>query len=1256
VERALDIELLLAALSGRQGIPTAEELQELMANVEVQLFLRSAQIPQPLLDAAWYLHAVASVNQARQRYTAARQRQAFQVSAHIFDLALNQDGLPRINRLSYGFAAAIGYRRGGLDPNATAVFNRLRADISTGPRLLDHIGTLALEAGLAFLGFETRTLFAWLATWRRQLADLARTSELTDLTTTAFGTTHMVVLGADDLLQYFARGDTGRLARGRARLTTAATGQAGPGDLNARWVAAHLLALSGEAQAGSLWNPAVLPPDVPRLVREAFTIGSPPVLALWEPQRDLLTADRSPFDPGVRRMVLAVPTSGGKTLIAQMLAVEYLERVGRSVCYVAPTRSLCREVRRAMTSRARVLQRETGPELPDFPGAIGLTAFFAQGEPADVEVMTPERLAHMLRHDPVGVMERFGMFIFDEAQHLKETGRGFTLEAVIAMLDYLSRETDHEIVLISAAMGNAGAIAHWLSPDGQALRYESQWRGPRRLHAAFTTKPHWDQTRAEHLPRGRDWPYRLITPLSGLIRLRMADGRTPTLNVTETDWLLARKSKTDTLRQSGLKRDGTRSTKQYVIASEMIAELGHAGSVLVVASTRDQAQDLAEGLASTLSEDTAFAPLVDFVRLQLGDAHPLVAVLPHGVGFHHAGLPIEVLEALEQAVRDDSLPYLTCTSTLTDGVNLPVRTVIIYDQTYQGQNEDARLRGARLVNAMGRAGRAGKETEGWIVLVRAAEPTEADFRDLNPDAGTLAVTSVLATDTVLDEFAALEMAMRDDADAVFRTPDPAVRDFISFVWLMLATEEGRGTDPASVDLPSVVDSTLAAQSPRARAACLQVARGVHAAYLRSAPEARRRWPRTGTSVGSARLIDQLADRLVSEIIRQYLDGDLGELGTPAAAVTQIAQAIPALLALPEAPAWRFRVSSRGADLRVDPVELLTNWLAGTSLPALAEAHLAAAPDPAWRIEQMVDAVTEQFEHYLAWTVGALAELINTRLADSGLDERLCPDLGSYIRYGVDDPKALALMTSGIRSRRLANAIAADLPADLEPLGGQLRPEVARMGVAGWRTRYGASAAEVLDLLDFTRVRNRSLLRTLLETGRVTVELTAPGTDPGTWTGTLVLEPARDEPEPAPLAVYAGQQKIVTVAAQDQADLSSILDTGLAIMVEIDNQDSSAALSITLPLAEAAELSRVANRAAGRPYARELRFQAGPVFRSPYRSSAARQASRTRSRSNDIRGLRPSCLASIATTWMWSAACRTAIHRTPKSIRLTPSSS
>jgi hypothetical protein len=162
------------------------------------------------------------------------------------------------------------------------------------------------------------------------------------------------------------------------------------------------------------------------------------------------------------------------------------------------------------------------------------------------------------------------------------------------------------------------------------------------------------------------------------------------------------------------------------------------------------------------------------------------------------------------------------------------------------------------------------------------------------------------------------------------------------------------------------------------------------------------------------------------------------------------------------------------------------------------------------------------------------------------------------------------MTSGIRSRRLAHAIAADLPADLEPAREQLRVQIARMGVAGWRARYDASAAEVLDLLDFTRVRNRSLLRTLLETGNVTVDLPAIAAGLPAWGGPLTLEPARNQLHPAPLAVYAGDQHIVTVQAQDHADLSAILDTGLAITVEIDDRARRPALSISLPLPDAAD--------------------------------------------------------------------------------------
>jgi hypothetical protein len=175
------------------------------------------------------------------------------------------------------------------------------------------------------------------------------------------------------------------------------------------------------------------------------------------------------------------------------------------------------------------------------------------------------------------------------------------------------------------------------------------------------------------------------------------------------------------------------------------------------------------------------------------------------------------------------------------------RTVIVYDQA-AGQDQEVLLRGARLVNAMGRAGRAGKETEGWIVLVRAAQPTEQDFRDLNPDAEELAVTSAL--DTALEEFAALEQALRDDQDAVFTAAAGLAADFVSFVWLILTINEEAGADTSQINVTTIVDTTLAAaQSPQTRAVLLRVAQAVHVSYQRK--------PGNSAPLGPHRNLDRL---------------------------------------------------------------------------------------------------------------------------------------------------------------------------------------------------------------------------------------------------------------------------------------------------------------------------------------------------------------------------------------------------------------
>lgn len=65
------------------------------------------------------------------RRTPRRRERAFRISAHILELAIRTTN-PASERLELVFGAELGYRRGGLDPNATAVFAQA-APFSSSP-------------------------------------------------------------------------------------------------------------------------------------------------------------------------------------------------------------------------------------------------------------------------------------------------------------------------------------------------------------------------------------------------------------------------------------------------------------------------------------------------------------------------------------------------------------------------------------------------------------------------------------------------------------------------------------------------------------------------------------------------------------------------------------------------------------------------------------------------------------------------------------------------------------------------------------------------------------------------------------------------------------------------------------------------------------------------------------------------------------------------------------------------------------------
>ncbi|KAG7238373.1 hypothetical protein INR49_030880 [Caranx melampygus] len=120
----------------------------------------------------------------------------------------------------------------------------------------------------------------------------------------------------------------------------------------------------------------------------------------------------------------------------------------------------------------------------------------------------------------------------------------------------------------------------------------------------------------------------------------------------------------------------------------------------------------------------------------------LQRAVPWGVAFHHAGLTFDERDVLEGAFRQGMVRVLAATSTLSSGVNLPARRVIIRTPTFNGHLLDP----LTYKQMAGRAGRKGVDT------------TEERYCPTQLGAATL--SSSLSPPEALGIFADLQRAMK----------------------------------------------------------------------------------------------------------------------------------------------------------------------------------------------------------------------------------------------------------------------------------------------------------------------------------------------------------------------------------------------------------------------------------------------------------------------------------------------------------------
>jgi hypothetical protein len=1145
VDRSLRLDLLELALGETRNLPSAEELAEALALAEAELFREQVGVSDDLLRTGWYLHSVGAALESLQLYGTARQRAAFQVSGHIFDLALADPAHDEIDRLRLTFASQVANLRGGLNPNAIAAY-RWRTANGAAPDISFGEPAMSLALGTAILASDTPWLFPTLQRLRNTSAQAREAWEI-NLAETAFASSNGVVDGAWSLILYLVYGDSANRERARDAFRQAASVGRGPDDLDARWVAFHLWQIAADLGQSSPW--AILPPDTSPTVTRAFTMARPPVLSLWPPQLDVLDREREPYalDPNVRRLVFSLPTSAGKTLLAQLLVADHLARTGTGVCFVAPTRSLCREIEASLRQRLRLLATASEVTFSD--------ELFEEGgeDLAAVEVMTPERLAYSIRVDPSGTLARFGMFVIDEAHSVGERSRGWILEASLSFLHWSTTNTHHRIVAMSAALGNRATVAAWLDPAGLGFHYDSEWRGPRRVHSIFTTEKVDESATVLPQPTRRS-PRRTRYDLRGVLHLRpTSTGRIFELRTQQPIGQLV-------VRPPGT-RDPGLSTPFYRTIAPIAEILGRSGPVLVISPTKPEARSLAAEIARRSHHD---GPpwLVALAEARLGANHPLVACLRRGVAYHHASLPRDVLLGIEQSVGTEEIHFVVATTTLTEGVNLPVRTVIIASQgTYgaDGTYEEF-ITGARLLNAIGRAGRAGKESEGWIVLARNAAYQARDFERLTPGEAEMQVVSSLATTTALDELALLEAEIAANADVALTRAGPVVESFISHIWLLASIAEDSGL-VIEQGIEEFLESTLAWRQLQdsARVRWRRIARSAASEYARHSSEERHRWSRSGISLPSAAAIE----RVVVEIARAWADVT-GELDTDQTLTTLLGNGrLTRLLQLPESqvPGMRlWRTGAAGA-FDLEALELLRDWVRGDSLEELASRYFSPIADHEFRSELLADYISAAFDNFLPWVLGIIVEWTNDRLEAMDAESRIPASIAGFVRYGVSSSDAAILIRSGVPSRTVATLVAERFSAVLAEEQPSLREWLCQTGIADWRAQFAASPQDLAALLEFARPRGTRLAARLLAGEAITLPLR--DYVPGEWPQALDLRPLEGDPEPARLGFFARERTVGLVGPEHLTEMRAIVQSGIPIHVRLDREAVPAVATLSV---------------------------------------------------------------------------------------------
>lgn len=431
--------------------------------------------------------------------------------------------------------------------------------------------------------------------------------------------------------------------------------------------------------------------------------------------RDFWPAQRMLGEVGVFRgasAVVQMPTSTGKTRATEMVirAAFVSERTSIAVV-VAPYRALCYEIARDLKLKfesdgyqvnqlSDAIQQDYLVDFDDFMRLGIVTA-------PHVIVVTPEKLLYVLRHEE-SFMENVGLVVYDEGHQFDSPTRGVTYELLLTSIKALLPSSS-QTVLISAVVNNAAQLAGWLLADQSKVVSDSNSQTAR--HIAFTTfqEQAAGQLRFESAIRGEQ---EFFVP--NLVQHhRLSGDETPTHFPTADSGSIALYLGLNLVRQGGV--------AIYVRAPDSASKI-----------VRD-AVEIIFPRASSLPTPRSWADerevnaLTRLYEENFGDASFLTKAARLGLYAHTGDTPEGIRLAIEHAMRESLIGFVVCTSTLSQGVNLPIKYLLVT----QLQTGERPIQTRDFQNLIGRAGRAGMYGEGTVIFTN---PRLYDERATKPGA------------------------------------------------------------------------------------------------------------------------------------------------------------------------------------------------------------------------------------------------------------------------------------------------------------------------------------------------------------------------------------------------------------------------------------------------------------------------------------------------------------------------------------------